>query len=110
MDSAVAMSSRLVTMHYAKPRTHAQHIYYFSNGSIILPGFKFTELHALTLAARSYALLLLHTGSDHKLDNGRPGTEARTETNQADIQQRPLKNNFQGYTASQAVKLVGRVP
>ena len=31
----------------------------FSNSSIILPGFKFTELHALTLAARSYALLTL---------------------------------------------------
>ena len=30
----------------------------FSNGSIIPPGFKFTELHTLTLAARSYALLL----------------------------------------------------
>ena len=30
----------------------------FTNGSIIPPGFKFTELHALTLAARSYALLL----------------------------------------------------
>ena len=29
----------------------------FNNGSIILPGFKFTELHTLTLAARSYALL-----------------------------------------------------
>ena len=29
----------------------------FSNGSIIPPGFKFMELHALTLAARSYALL-----------------------------------------------------
>ena len=29
----------------------------FSNGSIIPPGFKFTELHAFTLAARSYALL-----------------------------------------------------
>ena len=29
----------------------------FSNGSIIPPSFKFTELHALTLAARSYALL-----------------------------------------------------
>ena len=29
----------------------------FSNGSIILPGFKFTELHALTLAARSYMFL-----------------------------------------------------
>ena len=29
----------------------------FSNGSIIPPGFKFTKLHALTLAARSYALL-----------------------------------------------------
>ena len=57
VDSAVAMSSRLVAMHYAKPTTRAQYIYYFSNGSIILPGFKFTELHALTLAARSYALL-----------------------------------------------------
>ena len=32
----------------------------FSNGSIIPPGFKFTELHALTLAARSYALLAAH--------------------------------------------------
>ena len=31
----------------------------FSNGSIISPGFKFTELHAFTLAARSYALLFL---------------------------------------------------
>ena len=29
----------------------------FSNGSIIPPSFKFTELHALTLATRSYALL-----------------------------------------------------
>ena len=29
----------------------------FSNCSIILPGFKFTELHDLTLAARSYVLL-----------------------------------------------------
>ena len=32
---------------------------YFSNSSIISPSFKFTELHALTLAACSYALLLL---------------------------------------------------
>ena len=30
----------------------------FSNNSIILTGFKFTELHTLTLAALSYALLL----------------------------------------------------
>ena len=30
----------------------------FSNGSIIPPGFKFTESDTLTLAARSYALLL----------------------------------------------------
>ena len=29
----------------------------FSNVSIIPPGFKVTELHALTLAARSHALL-----------------------------------------------------
>ena len=36
----------------------------FSNGSIIPPGFKFTELHALTLADCSYALLVLglHVG------------------------------------------------
>ena len=33
-----------------------------SNGSIIPPGFKFMELHTLTLAARSYALLVLFTG------------------------------------------------
>ena len=31
----------------------------FSNSSIIPPGFKFMELHALTLAARSYTLLAL---------------------------------------------------
>ena len=31
----------------------------FSNGSIIPPSFKFTELHALTLAVCSYALLPL---------------------------------------------------
>ena len=31
----------------------------FSNGSIIPTGFKFTESHALTLTAHSYALLLL---------------------------------------------------
>ena len=30
----------------------------FINGSIIPPGFKFTELHTLTLAARSYVLLV----------------------------------------------------
>ena len=30
----------------------------FSNVSIIPTGFKFTELHALTLAACSYALLM----------------------------------------------------
>ena len=33
------------------------HVTIFSNGSIIPPGFKSTELLALTLAARSYALL-----------------------------------------------------
>ena len=54
MDSAVAMSSRLVAMRYVKPGTHAQYIYYF-----IPPGFKFTELHALTLATHFYALLSL---------------------------------------------------
>ena len=30
----------------------------FSNSSIIPTSFKFTELHALTLAARSYVLLM----------------------------------------------------
>ena len=30
----------------------------FSNSLIILTGFKFAELHTLTLATRSYALLL----------------------------------------------------
>ena len=30
----------------------------FSNSSIILTGFKFTKLHTLTLAVRSYALLV----------------------------------------------------
>ena len=34
--------------------------YSFFNGSIIPTGFKFTELHALTLATRSYALLHAH--------------------------------------------------
>ena len=51
-DSAVAMSSWLVAMRYV-----CSTFTIFSNGSIILPGFKFTELHALTLVARSYALL-----------------------------------------------------
>ena len=57
VDSTLAMSSQLAAMRYTKPRTHAQYVYYFSNGSIIPSGFKFTELHTLTLAARSYALL-----------------------------------------------------
>ena len=35
------------------------HVTIISNGSIIPTGFKFTELHALTLAARSCVLLLL---------------------------------------------------
>ena len=42
VDSAIAMSSRLVAMRYAKPRMHVQYVYYFCNGSIILPSFKFT--------------------------------------------------------------------
>ena len=29
VDSAVAMSNWLVAMHYAKPGTHAQYVYYF---------------------------------------------------------------------------------
>ena len=49
--------------------------YYFSNSSIILIGFKFTELHTLTLAARSYVLLLqvwfirLETNSEFNINN-----------------------------------------
>ena len=39
----------------------------FSNSSIIPPSFKFMELHALTLAARSYALLLLHITQTKRL-------------------------------------------
>ena len=39
-------------------RSCAVRVTIFSNGSIIPTGFKFTELHALTLAARSYALLI----------------------------------------------------
>ena len=44
----------------------------FSNSSIIPPGFKFMELHALTLAARSYALLVVakeHNYRTVQLDN-----------------------------------------
>ena len=39
-------------------RSCAVHVIIFSNSSIIPTSFKFTELHALTLAIRSYALLL----------------------------------------------------
>ena len=38
-------------------RSCAVHVTIFTNGSIVPTGFKFTELHGLTLAARSYALL-----------------------------------------------------
>ena len=38
--------------------SYAVHVTIFSNGSIIPTGIKFTELHALTQAACSYALLL----------------------------------------------------
>ena len=38
-------------------RSCAVRVTTFSNGSIILPSFKFMELYALTLAAHSYALL-----------------------------------------------------
>ena len=38
-------------------RSCVVHVTVFSNGSIIPTGFKFTELHTLTLAARSYVLL-----------------------------------------------------
>ena len=39
-------------------RSCAVRVTIFSNVSIIPTGFKFTELHALTLAACSYALLI----------------------------------------------------
>ena len=39
--------------------------YYFYYGSIIPTGFKFTELHALTLATRSYALRISLTQGTH---------------------------------------------
>ena len=52
VNSAVAMLSRLVAMHYAKLGRMRSKFTIFSNGSIISPGFKFTELHALTLAAQ----------------------------------------------------------
>ena len=48
-DFTIAMLSQLVAMRST--------FTIFSNGSIIPPGFKFTELNALTLAAHSYALL-----------------------------------------------------
>ena len=55
------MSSQLVAMHYefygqALGRMRSMFTI-FSNGSIIPPGFQLMELHALTLASRSYALL-----------------------------------------------------
>ena len=39
-------------------RSCTVHATIFSNGSIIPIGFKFTELHALTLATRSRVLLI----------------------------------------------------
>ena len=45
-------------MAYVYAQLHSM-CYYFSNGLIILTGFKFMQLHAITLAARSYALLLM---------------------------------------------------
>ena len=58
-DSALAMSSWLVAMRYANPGHIRSTFTIFSNGSII-PVSNVTELQALTLAARSYALLLLY--------------------------------------------------
>ena len=40
-----------------RARSCAVRVTIFSNGSIIPPGFKFTKLRTLTLAARFYALL-----------------------------------------------------
>ena len=45
-------------MAYVYAQLHI-HVTIFSNSSIIPTGFKFTELHALTLAAHSYVLLSL---------------------------------------------------
>ena len=39
-------------------RSCTVHVTIFSNGSIIPTSFKFMELHALTLAAHSYVLLI----------------------------------------------------
>ena len=50
------------------------HVPIFCNSSIIPTGFKFTELHALTLAAHSYALLFRHMedlGSHMSVSEGR---------------------------------------
>ena len=54
---ANCISDFSATMTYVYAQLHAVCVTIFSNGSIILTGFKFTELHVLTLAARSYALL-----------------------------------------------------
>ena len=40
----------------------------FSTGSKFRPVSNFMELHAPTLAARSYALLIIHTQYYHKLE------------------------------------------
>ena len=37
---------------------HAQYVLLFLVLAVILPGFNFTELHALTQAAHSYVLLV----------------------------------------------------
>ena len=59
-DSAVAMSSRCWSLGATpSPVCMRSMFIIFSNGSIIPPGFKLMELHTLTLAARSYALLLV---------------------------------------------------
>ena len=39
-------------------RTCTVYVTIFSNGSIVPTGFKFTKLHGLTLATRSYAFFI----------------------------------------------------
>ena len=51
-------------------RSWAVHVTIFSNGSIILTGFKFTKLHTLTLATHSYALLLWGMSRLRKISAG----------------------------------------
>ena len=69
-DSAVAMSSSCWSpCATPNPGRMRSTFTIFSNGSIILPGFKFMELHALTLAARPYGVSLI-AGMEYGMDGG----------------------------------------